>query len=158
MGFSPEQLREIDSSLAGAVGLSLSAFRKSYGRTAHAHLGRLIPRTAAPEKAIHKDRGEFVLDMLDCDRIVTLGGDDSKASRNEGDEPVLKAMEALVGQEVSRVSLASQSLTLRVDFSNGASIALMADMALSSDSEQWALTFPDGSTLVAQGTATLRLE
>lgn len=158
MNLRSDQLSEVDEHLSAMSGKSLSAFRKSYGRMAHAHIGQLQPRINAPDEAVHKDQGEFVIDLLDCDRAVILAEGANLASTADGDESVLEAMSSLVGQVVSTVSIEPESLTLRIRFANGSILTLIGDMNVSADSEQWAITFPGHMTLVAEGTRILRLQ
>lgn len=159
MSLTTEQLQKVRGQLAAMKGKRLSAFRKSYGRTAHAHIGELIPRASPPPRAVYKDQGEFVVGLWDCDRVLTRAAPaETLSSPSDGDEPLLDAMAFLEGKTVSDVSLDVDSLTLRIGFSDGASVALVADLMLDPDAEQWSVTFPDGTNLVARGSDVLGFE
>jgi len=159
MSLPADQLRKVREQLAAMKGKKVSAFRKSYGRTAHAHLGQLIPRTSLSPRAVDKDQGEYVVDLCDCDRVVALARHEGTlSSLRDGDEPVLEAMASLVGMTVSEVSLDADSLILRFEFSEGAFLALVADRTLRPDDEQWSVTFPDGTNLIARGWDVLGFE
>ena len=90
--------------LSDLQGKRLSAFRKSYQRMAHAHFGQMLPRAKVPEKAVYKDHGEFIVDMLDCDRAVDPSSGGSLTSLVDGDDHVLEAMAALYRTHLSTVS------------------------------------------------------
>lgn len=159
MSLPADQIQAIDMRLSAMAGRNLSAFRKSYGRMAHAHVGRLVPKKSPPEKAVHKDRGEFVIEMLDCDREVTFAGRaNSLTSLADGDGAVLEALAAMVGHVVSEVSIEPESLALRISFTNGTEVRLIPDEALGPESEQWIVTFPDDTALVAKGVGVLGFE
>jgi hypothetical protein len=144
--------------LSDLQGKRLSAFRKSYQRMAHVHFGQMSPRARVPEKAVYKDHGEFIVDMLDCDRAVEPSSGGSLTSLADGDDHVFEAMAALEGEVVSTVSLEAESLTLRIEFVSGGSLTLVGDAEVGPENEQWAVTFPDRTVLMAVGRSELRVE
>lgn len=152
------EANDMAAKLSDMEGKKLSAFRKSYQRMAHAHFGQMLLRARVPEKAVYKDHGEFVVDMLDCDRVVDPSSGGSLTSLVDGDDQVLKAMAALEGEVVSSVSLEAESLTLRIEFVGGGSFTLVGDADVGPENEQWAITFPDRTVLMAFGRSELRVE
>ncbi len=134
------------------LGRECVAWRKSYGRTGHLHFGLMQPKPTVRETTVHRDEGEWVLYLLDCDRTLSADPGVSVSSRDNGDDVLLQQLPSLVGHKVREVSFGEESLELELRFDHGRRLRLSLDASCPGDSEQWLLvhsgieiiTFADG--------------
>lgn len=137
--------------LRGIEGLHCAAWRKSYGRSGSLHFGALLPRNDIPEKAVHRDQGQWVISMWDCDRRVTVPDEGVVESLVNGDDALIKQLPSLEQKKLESIEFHATSTSLVLTFEGGASLELQVDQQSDSQSEQWAVEMPDGRAIVMYG-------
>lgn len=131
-----ELFRELSSDW---VGLPCSAWRKSYGRSAHLHFGTLGPKAVVTQNTVFRDEGQWVLYLFDCIRVIRWSSGDSVSSRVHGENELLAAMPSLVGRVLTGVIFEDALLDLTLTFDDTVSLTLSIDSRSAPDSELWNL-------------------
>lgn len=147
--FAPGDEIRFSQLVAGLVGQECIAWRKSYGSTGSLHFGQLIAKRAPPPKAVHKDRGTWVLWLWACNQKLTFPGGEQLDSTRDGDDVVLARMPELVGSAVRGIRIDPNTLSLTLELSTGATLELITDPTYDGDEEQWDLKLPNERELTA---------
>lgn len=147
--FAPRDETIFSQLIAGLVGQECIAWRKSYGGTGSLHFGRLIAKRSPPRKAVHRDRGTWVLWLWACDEKLTFPSGEQLDSTRDGEDLVLARMPELVGSAVRSLRIDPETLSLTLELSTGATLELMTDPAYDGNDEQWDLKLPNERELSA---------
>lgn len=147
--FGPTDDAVFQALCGGLVGKPLARWRETYADGLVLDFGRLVPRE--PRKpGLPKERGEWVLSTWGCDvRLISPHA----AEPLEDLQEIAAELASLVGQKVSRVSVAADDVSLNVEFENGIVLILQTDRS-EAELDQWFILLPGGGSVGATGRST----
>lgn len=133
--------------VSGLAGAECSAWRKAYGSTGSLHFGKLRPKLHSSPRVVHRDEGEWFVQLWDCDRTLRLPTGQEFRSR-ENDAAILENLGKLVGLRVNSVHIDPKTLDVTLRFLPTGSLVLSPHPDSAPDSEQWNIVLPSRQEIV----------
>jgi hypothetical protein len=149
--FLPSDQRLFDELVVDMLGRVCQAWRQGYRRTGSLHFGKLVPVRVRAPRAVHPDRGEWVVGLWDCDRRLTTSSGATVDSTRDGDEAILARLGELEQTTLLGIGIDPSTLSLSLTLSGGAKLELLADPKSTWESEQWAIELPSATAIVVFG-------
>ncbi len=132
----------------GLVGLECWRASPLYAGALALDFGDRVLVPAARPKAVHQDRGSFVVVAWACDLEIRAAGSVVRSEVDTEDD-VARIARSLVGHRVTVVRLLEGDLSLTLTLDDGAECALVTSEARS-DVDQWFLQLPTSATITVR--------